>query len=177
MKLLNVSRTALVAGVLLAAAAAPRAEITQYKLTAKADPHADFSKLKTYEWELGWIAIDRDAHRHFVEAINRELAALGFTEGEPGKSDVAVAYYSLRRTDTDLSWKPPTLETPPPTYPVGTLIVVMREPGTRRELFTARADAPIDLEPARLNAIIDDTVGRMFALYPTRRSAQPSSRR
>jgi len=158
------------------AVAAAAAQITQYTITAKTDAHTDFSKLKTYEWEMGWAAIDRDAHRHFVVAINRELSALGLTEGDPGKSDVTVAYYSLRRDDVSLDWKVLTSKDHLPTFPVGTLIVVIREAGTRRELFNARADAPIDLDPERLNAIIDDKVARMFELYPTRtspRTARP----
>ena len=158
------------------AVAAAAAQITQYTITAKTDAHTDFSKLKTYEWEMGWTAIDRDAHRHLVVAINRELSALGLTEGVPGQSDVTVAYYSLRRDDVSLDWKVLTSKDHLPTFPVGTLIVVIREPGTRRELFSARADAPIDLEPERLNAIIDDKVARMFDLYPTRtspRTARP----
>ena len=154
---------------MLVAAFAMTSQITQYKITAKADQHTDFLKLKTYEWELGWIAYDRDMHQHIVAAINRELTALGFAQGVPGHSDVTVVYYSLRRTDMNLKWKPVTEEERPPTYPVGTLIVEMREPSTRRALFSARADAPIDLEPERLNAIIDEKVGlAVFALYPTR---------
>ena len=157
--------------VIFVAALAATSQITQYKVTAKADKHTGFSKLKTYEWESGWIAPDRDVHAHLVAAITRELTALGFAEGLPGHADVTVAYYSLRRDDGDLSSKPTESEKLP-TYPVGTLIVMMREPGTRRELFSARADAPIELEPARLNAIIDEQVARMFALYPTRAKAR-----
>ena len=150
----------------LIAALSTTGQITQYTVTAKADQHTDFSKLKTYEWEVGWNAPDRDVHQQCVAAINRELTALGFAEGAPGHSDVTVAYYSLRRTDMNLNWKSES-EDGPLTYPAGTLVVEMLEPGTRRELFTARADAPIDLQPDRLRAIIDEKVARMFALYPT----------
>ncbi len=162
---------------MLVAAVAAASQMTQYTVTATADEHTDFSKLKTYEWEMGWTAIDRDAHRHFVVAINRELSALGLTEAAPGKSDVTVAYYSLRRDDVSLDWKVLTSKDSLPTFPVDTLIVVIRDAATRRELFSGRADAPIDLDPERLNAIIDEKVARIFELYPTRRTSQHTARR
>jgi hypothetical protein len=174
MKHLKIPHSVLSGVLILVTVCTANSQITQYTITTKADPHTDFSKLTTYSWEAGWIASDRETHEHVVAAINRELVSLGLREGVSGKSDVTVSYYSLRRNDMNLDSNASTPKHPRPIFPVGTLIVVIRETGTRRELFRARADAPIDLDSAQLNAIIDEKVAGMFALYPTRR---PSKRR
>ena len=44
----------------------------------------------------------------------------------------------------------------------------MREFASRKEVFRARADKPIDLAPDKLKATIDDVVAEIFAKYPTR---------
>jgi hypothetical protein len=61
-----------------------------------------------------------------------------------------------------------------PEYPVGTLLVVMTQPVTRRELFWVRADVPLASQPALIEAQIDDVVSRMFAEYPRHPGGQLS---
>jgi len=56
-----------------------------------------------------------------------------------------------------------------PTYPVGTLVVLLlRESESGEEVYRARIDKPIDLAPDKIKATIDDVVTEMFAKYPTR---------
>ena len=55
-----------------------------------------------------------------------------------------------------------------PQYAVGTVVVVILEPRTQRQLFRGRADLPIDTEPNRLKAAVDGIVAKMFEKYPTR---------
>jgi hypothetical protein len=54
-----------------------------------------------------------------------------------------------------------------PEYPVSTLLVLMLEPGSRRELFRARVDVPVETDTAHLGQQIDTIVAQMFAEYPT----------
>jgi hypothetical protein len=166
-------RATLIAGFLaLFAAAALTAQMPKYKVTATADKGTDFSRLKTYAWEPGWQAHDRTAHEQIVAAVDRELAALGFTKAPEGQSDVTVVYATVQRTDVDLKSKARTAEGQRPTFPVATLVVMIREPGTHKQLFRARVDTPIELEPERIKATIDDRVAQMFARYPKRHSNQ-----
>lgn len=170
MKNLNIlAALALTAAVAFPAAA--RGQMPKYKVTTKIDKTVDFSALKTYVWEPGWQAYDPEIHEYIVAAIDRELAALGFTQAAEGKSDVTVGYASVRRTDVDLKSKTRTAEGQRPTFPVATLVVLIREPGTQKELFRARVDTPIQLEPTQAKATIDDRVAQMFARYPTRHSS------
>jgi len=50
----------------------------------------------------------------------------------------------------------------------GTLVVLLLEPSSRRELFRARVEMPVDMEQAQLEGQLDMIVHRMFAHYPTR---------
>lgn len=151
--------------------AAADAQMPKYKVTATIDKDADFSALKTYTWEPGWRSYDLEIHEYLVAAIERELAALGFTKVTEGQSDVTVVYATLHRTDVDLKSKKRTVDGMRPTYPVATLVVLIREPGTHKELFRARVDTPIQREPDKIKAIIDDRVAEMFDRYPSRHSS------
>jgi hypothetical protein len=68
----------------------------------------------------------------------------------------------------DLKPKPAQEKGPRQPYDVGTLLVLVLEPGTRKELFRARGDQPIEAEPEKLQAAIDAMVAEIFAKYPTR---------
>lgn len=163
-------RSMLIAGLLaaLASSAAGAGDMIKYKVTTKAAKHTDFAKLKTYEWENGWQAYDEVSHQQIVAAVDRELAALGFSKSTSGTSDVTVTYATVRRADVDLKSKARGPNGERPTYPVATLVVVLREPGTHRNLFRGRADTPIELIAEANKSIIDDRVQQIFARYPTR---------
>ena len=144
------------------------AQMTKYGVTVKADEKTDFAKLKTYTWEHGWQAYDKNVHQAIMAAVDRELAGVGLTKKEAGSSDVLVTYASLRRIDVDLNAKPSAGEGTRPQFDVGTLVVLLLEPGTRKELFRARVDQPIEAaDPAKVKAVVDTAVKDMFAKYPT----------
>jgi hypothetical protein len=153
---------------LMAAPIAAQKKITNYGVTVTADKNTDFTKLKTYVWESGWQAIDKNAHKQIVAAIDRELGALGFEKKDSGPADVVLTYAAIRRTDVDLKSKPTQGDVGRRSYEAGTLVVLLLEPGTRKELFRARGDEPIEADPEKLQAVIDTMVADMFAKYPTR---------
>jgi hypothetical protein len=141
---------------------------SKYHVTVTVDKDVDFTALHTYAWAPGWSTFNSDVDAHIVAAIDRELSSLGLMRQVSGPSDVLVTYGTVRRTNVDVHAKRSGSPRVYPEYAVGTLVVVMREPGSRRELFRARAMMPVDLDMPQLAAEIDAIVARMFAHYPTR---------
>jgi hypothetical protein len=161
-----------IACVILVAAAAPLVG-QKYGVTVTADRKADFSKFRSYTWEAaGSPALDKDVNQQIVDAVDHELMSLGLEKRPSPPSDVTVSYSSLQRTGVDVKGKPTNGEGTFPQYHVGSLAVVMREPGTRKELFRGRVDKPIDLDRDKLRATIDAVVAEMFAKYPSRTGAR-----
>jgi hypothetical protein len=151
----------------LAAAAPLVAQTPKYGVTVKSDEKTDFAKFKSYKWEHGWQAYDKRVHQAILTAVDRELAAVGLTKKTSGAADLLVTYGSLRRVDIDPNSEPTAAGTRR-QYDVGTLIVLLLEPASRKELFRARVDRPIELDSATIAPIVDSTVAEMFAKYPTK---------
>jgi hypothetical protein len=143
---------------------------TKYGVTVTFDRKADFNTIKSYSWETGSPSFDKDVNQQIIDAVDHELMSLGLEKRPSGPSDVTVSYASLQRTDVDVNAKPTGKgkEATHPQYAVGSLLVVMREPGTRKELLRGRVDKPIDLDRDKLHAAIDAVVAEIFAKYPTR---------
>jgi uncharacterized protein DUF4136 len=157
--------------IAVGAAAAPAlAQTPKYGVTVTADKSAQFSAFKTYTWEHGWQAYDKTVHADITSAIDHELAAVGLTKQTDGPADLLVTYASLRRIDVDLKSKPTDGNAGRQQYDVGTLVVLLLEPGTRKELFRGRVDQRIEMSsPDRVKPIIDSAIAEMFAKYPTRK--------
>jgi hypothetical protein len=149
------------------AAGAVAAQKPKYGVTVTADRKADFSTFKSYSWDTAsWPALDKIVHQYIVDAVERELKGLGFEKRQSGPTDVRLLYGSQRRTDVDLRSDAPTGKKP--EYAVGTLVVLMRESGSGKEVFRGRVDKPIDLDPDKVGVVIDEVVAEMFAKYPSR---------
>jgi hypothetical protein len=153
--------------LLMVGLALPAAGQVKYGATVIADKGTDFSKLKTYVWQSGWDANDKKVHAQIVSAIDKELKALGFELKAAGPSDVVVKYGALRRIDVqaDMQGEATSART---QLDVGTLIVLMLQPGTGKELLRGRVDKPIEIDPAQLTTTINSAVADIFAKYPTR---------
>ncbi len=163
-------RRMLAAGLLvLVAAATTGAQMPKYGVMTRIDEHTDFSRFTTYAWEDGWLAYDRDLHAQIVAAVDSELTARGLTKTTTEDCDVTVVYATLHRTDVDLKAKHSPMGLYP-TYPVTTLVVLVRDPQTHKELYRARADTREGLEPDRIGDTIKSEVARMFEDYPSRHS-------
>jgi hypothetical protein len=153
----------------LVAAGPLAAQTPKYGVTVKTDRKADFAKFKTYTWEHGWQAHDKSVHQAILAAVDRELAAVGLAKKASGPADLLVTYASLRRIDVDLKSEPTAGDGTHRQYDVGTLVLLLLEPGSRKELFRARADTPIEADADKVNAIVDSTLRQMFAKYPTKK--------
>jgi hypothetical protein len=155
--------------VLAAAVAAPLvAQTPKYGVSATSAKGTDFSKFKTYQWEHGWQSPDKDVNNWILAAVDREMAAVGLEKKPGGTTDLLVTYASLRRIDVDLSSKPTDGEAGRRQYDVGSLVVLLLEPGSRKELFRARVDQPINTDRDKVQGIIDTAVTEMFQKYPTK---------
>jgi uncharacterized protein DUF4136 len=132
----------------------------------------NFAAFKTYAWDKGHEAYDPAAHKMIVAAIDKEMAALGFTRAEPAAADVLIRYHSLVSTVVDFK----SLEKPPETTKdgttktsqLGTLVVEMLDP-SRAQLWAAKTREIVDTkDPAAFNQAIGPVVARLFQTYPGR---------
>jgi hypothetical protein len=163
------TRSFIVVAAVSAALAWPGQEplAPKYGVTVVAEKGVDFSRFITYSWTPGQPANLRTIDAQIVAAVDRELKALGMSRVPPGGGDVLATYFSLTRTDVDLNARADDTGLRP-EQSVGTLIVALLDPGTRRRLLQLRTDRPIDTSPAGLEADINRAVTELFEKYPTR---------
>jgi hypothetical protein len=157
----------IVLALALALVALPIAAQPKYGVTVTADKGTDFKTIKTYVWQSGWDANDRKVHTMIVGAIDKELKALGLERKSSAPADVVVKYAALRRIDVQVSTNVGA-DVPRKQLDVGSLVVLMLQPGTSKELLRARVDQPIEVDLDKVEATINHAVGQIFAQYPTR---------
>jgi hypothetical protein len=158
--------------IVAAAAVSFAGQMPKYGVTVKTDKKADFTRLKSYTWQRGWQAYDQAVDLQILAAVEQELRALGFEKRESPPSDVVMMYASVLRTDIDVHAKPLSKGGTHPEFMVGTLVVLMLESSTRKQLFQGRMDARLDAEHSTIEEAIDAGVVKMFAKYPIRRALQ-----
>jgi hypothetical protein len=154
--------SALIAALVVSAAA----QTPNYGVTVTPEKGVDYSKFKTYSWTKGQPANTQAIDAQIVAAVDRELAGLGMTKAA-SNPDVLVTYYSVSRTDVNVKAKPDATGKRPEHW-VGTLVVGLLDPPTRKRLLRMRVDKPIDVGPSELLAAINSAVAELFAKYPTR---------
>jgi uncharacterized protein DUF4136 len=152
----------------LALAAGAAAQTPKYGVKVEAEKNVDYAKFKTYTWTQGQPSPDKAIDSQIMAAVDRELAGLGMTKATSGAGDIEVAYYSVTRTDVNLKAKPDAKGLQP-EISVGTLMVALLEPGSRKRLLRLRVDKSIDgVERAQSERVINAAVTEMFEQYPTR---------
>ena len=153
--------------LLVAGGSAVIGQQPKYGVTVGAAKTAELAKARTYSWTATQPSFDKTVDAQITAAVDRELKALGFTKVTSGKSDVLATYASQRRTDAELKEKGGARE-----FPVGVLIVELRDPATSQPLFRVRIDKPLDVERDKLEPAINAAVTEMFEKYPTRTPAK-----
>jgi len=132
----------------------------------------NFAAFHTYAWDKGHEAYDPAAHKAIVAAIDKEMAALGFTRAEGTPPDVLIRYHSLVSTVVDFK----SLQRAPEkaqdgtdkTSQLGTLVVEMLD-RSRAQLWAAKTREIVDTkDAAAFNQAIGPVVSRIFQTYPTR---------
>lgn len=141
------------------------------------DKKADFTKLQTYAWNKGQEAFDPRAHKVIVEAIDGQMASLGFKKAPAASADVIVKYHSVRGTYVDLK----SLEKAQKQgqagggteTAVGTLVIVMYPRGeTEKPLWQARTRRPLTADAATATGEIQKAAADLFDTYPTRKKTE-----
>jgi hypothetical protein len=74
----------------------------------------------------------------------------------------------MRRIDVEISTQGSQLDKPRNQVDVGSLIVLMLDPATSKELLRMRLDRPIDVSPDKMEATIGAAATEIFSHYPTR---------
>src|SRR5580765_5879522 len=125
-------------GSLASARQAPK-----YGVSVKVVTKAALEKARTYTGVSSQPSPVKDINAQIVAAVDRELAARGFTKAASGKGDVQATYASLSRTDVDLKSKPDASGTRQ-QYSVGVLGVELRDSASQKAVFRVRIDTPIE---------------------------------
>jgi len=159
--------------VLLALLAALAAQAQ--KISVEFDPAVDFARYKTFAIRDGQLnsrnpALNSELTKKRIDAaIQRSLAAKGLTMAM-GPSDLNVRYRlgSARKTEVEAypagwrGWGTRVVRVP---YTEGTLVIDLRDPGTRSLVW--RAIAREEKRDARkIEGKLDDMVKKSFEKYP-----------
>jgi len=137
----------------------------KYGATATVAKNFDASAVKTYTWTPGRPSTDKAIDGQIIAAVDRELATVGLKPGTAGTPDVLVTYYSVSRTDVDVKAKPDEKGLRPERT-VGSLVVAMLDPASRKPVVQLRIDRPV--ERSDVEGSVNALVSELFTKYPTR---------
>ena len=77
-------RLVAVIGVCAALTAVNAAQMPKYGVKVTIDKPVDFAALKTYSWTKGQPSADKTIDARVIDAVDRELSALGHVESRVG---------------------------------------------------------------------------------------------
>jgi hypothetical protein len=155
-------------GALKAAAATPAAG-TDVKVDY--DPHADFTRFKTWSWRKGTPAPNPAADQRLREDIETRLAARGLKRVDQG-GDLEVVYHAAgenRIGVEKLGYKEPDFETEAKrvTYVrVGTVLMDMIEASSGRVVWRGQAQGIANPAYKDVVSKIDAAVDKLFEQFP-----------
>lgn len=137
------------------------------------DGKADFASFHTYTWNKGHEANDPVVHKTIVDAVEAQMAGLGFTKVDVDKADVILKYHTLRSDEVDLK----LLEKLDregkheivPTKMIGTLVVALYPPRSTETLWQAHIKRPMSDDANVRTGEIKGAVTALFETYPTRK--------
>jgi len=150
---------------------------TPAKVEVTFDAKADFAAFHTYTWTRGYDAFNPNVHKAIVEALEAQMAAIGFTKVASG-GDVTLAYYTVGSTNVDLKALDKAQkagDSNVPTRTLGRLVVAMRKPTTGKPdnetLWTAATREFVDSDPVKMKETVGLVATRLFDTYPGRKTA------
>jgi hypothetical protein len=144
------------------------------KVTSTFDKSGDFGALKTYAWEAGHRAHDPVAHKTIVDAMDAQMAALGYAQADRASADVLLKYHTVRGSYVDLKEleeRQRRGETEPAKAGIlGRLVVVLFKPAsTTTPLWQASLREHLSDDVATRTREIETAVTALFQTYPGRR--------
>jgi hypothetical protein len=143
------------------------------------DPGADFSHIRTYSW-IGKPDAAPLMQQRIVEGVDSRLQARGWKLVASGNVHVDAHVSTAEKEALGsrssqvgyLGWggfgppAPNTSQQARDTVEVGTLVVDMYDGGSRRELWRGSASGTVHDDPARMNALLQAALDKMFAGFP-----------
>ncbi|MBB3177572.1 DUF4136 domain-containing protein [Variovorax sp. Sphag1AA] len=162
---------AFVFAVLLSACAATPTVKTDF------DPGVNFSRFKTYSWVAKPDGGSPLMQQRIVDGIDSRLQARGWKLAPNGEVHVAAHVTSQERqvfnttTVGYMGWggfgpAAPNSTTTVDTFEVGTLVVDLFDGTTKRGLWRGTASGTLQDDPARMNALLQTALDKMFAGFP-----------
>jgi len=142
----------------------------KYGTTATVAKNFNPATVKTYTWTPGRPSTDKTIDAQIMAAVDKELAAVGLQPNAAGPGDVLVTYYSISRTDVDVKAKPDEKGLRP-EHTVGSLVVALLDPASRKPVVQLRIDKPVDR--ADIEGSINTLVPELFTKYPGREAKKP----
>jgi len=161
----TLTTTALITVSIIALGILASAQQPKYGATVRTSDKSRLEKAKNYSWTRSQPSADKTIDQQITAAVDRELAARGLTKGTAGPNDLVATYASMTRTDVDLKTKPADGQARP-EYPVGSLLVELRDPASQKAAFSVRLDTPLSGDRTKLGPEIDAAVAAMFEKYP-----------
>jgi len=145
------------------------------KVATDYDRSANFAPLKSYSWREGTPLPNPLMSGRVVAAVDRELAAKGFTKVESG-GDVNVTYHASADKEVDIQsfntggpyacYGGCSTSTTVTHVTVGTIIVDIVDAKTDKMLWRGSASDTVSDDPSRNEQKINDGVKMMFAGFP-----------
>jgi hypothetical protein len=159
--------------------------VAAQKVKVDADPNADLSKYKTYQWDKPLPPGNPIVQQTIIDSIDQAMSAKGLTKVAEG-ADVTVVYYAATNSDTQIGY--PTwshtmgsgnstgIAVGGQSWPVnkGTLVVDLVDGKTKSSVWRASATQILKDGPSgnaakdakKVEAPIRKSVEKMFKQFP-----------
>jgi hypothetical protein len=148
-------------------------------ITYDFDRATDFTRLKTFAWVRGPIALDEINHRRVVDAVNTQLMSKGLVKVDAaGRPDMLVAYHASFDSDVQITgfssgWGPYRFGSRSGVarteeIVTGTLAVDLVDARTNTIVWRGMATREVDVkaDPNKRERNINRAAERLFKNYP-----------
>lgn len=145
------------------------------------DPATDFSRVRTYSWIAKPDAGTPLMQQRIVDGVDARLQAAGWKLASNGDVHVAAYVSSKEKLNPNayyaqvgyVGWGgfgPPAPNSPAATdtVEIGTLVVDVFNGSNKRSMWRGTASGTLQSDPARMDAVLQAALNKMFAGFPPR---------
>ena len=147
------------------------------KISVDHDQSVNFSKFKTYAWNksLSTSAPNPLMDSRIIAAVDQQMADKGMIKVDAGNSpDLILVYhaavsYETRLNTVGMGWGygwGGDATTYVDKIPVGTLLVEMGDPNTRKTVWRGQGSDTVSDKPEKIEKKIYQVVEKMFKKFP-----------
>lgn len=143
------------------------------------DPAANFSRVRTYSWVARPDGGTPLMQQRIVDGIDARLQARGWKPAANGDVHVSAHVSASEKESLNsyyarvgyVGWggfgpATPNSPMPPETFEVGTLVVDLVDASNKRSMWRGSASGTVHDDPARMNAMLQTALDKMFAGLP-----------